>query len=62
MPKLDATQSCAEAFREICRTATDHILHNWVVVAESDDPEGTSSNADRPKAAAQPTQGLSPCC
>ena len=41
MPKLDATQSCAEAFREICRTATDHILHNWVVVAESDDPEGT---------------------
>ena len=41
MPKLDATQSCAEAFREICRTATDHILHNWAVVAESDDPEGT---------------------
>lgn len=39
-PHLDGTQSRAEAFREICRAATDQILHNWAVVLESDKPEG----------------------
>ena len=40
-PQIDGAQSCAEAYREICRAATDQILHNWAVVLQSDDPEGT---------------------
>jgi inorganic triphosphatase YgiF len=40
IPRLDKRQTCAEAFGEICRSATDQILQNWTVVLESDDPEG----------------------
>ncbi len=40
-PQIDGTQTCGEAFREICRAATDQILHNWAVVLQSNDPEGT---------------------
>ncbi len=40
-PDLDTSQTCATALREICRAAADQILHNWSVVLDSDDPEGT---------------------
>ena len=39
-PHIEATQSCVEAFSEICRSATDQILKNLAVVQASDDPEG----------------------
>jgi triphosphatase len=40
LPKLKSNQSCADAFRAILGVVAEQILHNWQVVAESDDPEG----------------------
>jgi inorganic triphosphatase YgiF len=39
-PKLDPTESCADAFQAILSSVAEQILHNWQVVAETDDPEG----------------------
>jgi triphosphatase len=39
-PALEKTQSCADALGAILSTVASQILHNWQVVAESNDPEG----------------------
>jgi inorganic triphosphatase YgiF len=39
-PNLEKTQSCADALGAILSTVADQVLHNWQVVAETDDPEG----------------------
>jgi triphosphatase len=39
-PDLEKTQSCADALDAILTSVADQVLHNWQVVAESDDPEG----------------------
>jgi triphosphatase len=39
-PHLEATQSCADALRTILRVVAAQVLHNWQVVAETDEPEG----------------------
>lgn len=37
---MEPHQTCLDAFREILRTPTRQILHNWQLMLESDDPEG----------------------
>lgn len=39
-PDLQATQNCADALRAILNAVAKHVLHNWQVVVETDDPEG----------------------
>jgi triphosphatase len=40
-PRLDPSRPSSEALRDIVEAATGQILHNWAVVLDNDDPEGT---------------------
>jgi triphosphatase len=39
-PHLEKDQSCADALRAILGAVAEQVLHNWQVVADTDDPEG----------------------
>jgi CHAD domain-containing protein len=39
-PDLEKNQSCSDALRAIVGAVANQILHNWQVVAETNDPEG----------------------
>jgi triphosphatase len=40
VPDLEEAHSCADAMRTILKVVAAQVLHNWQVVAETDDPEG----------------------
>jgi hypothetical protein len=43
---IEATQSCAEAFRVMLSMVAKQVLHNWQVVAVDDLKDRTSSASD----------------